>query len=225
MKVATDSCLFGAWTASSSKKEKTIAASVLDIGAGTGLLSLMYAQQNQGACIDAIETDRETFQQASENIAASPWQDRINIFHGDAREFEFPSQYDVIISNPPFYETEWKAGTKKENLARHNEGLLLHQLAAVIKKTLKQTGLFYLLLPFKRNEEIKDLFIANEFAVEEMVFVRQSVNHGYFRIMLTGRLASSIPAETRMDEIAICNERQEYSPEFTELLKEYYLYL
>ena len=232
MKVTTDSCLFGAWTANRIKNEKPvrppgglISNNVLDIGTGTGLLALMYAQNDPQVHIDAIETDKEAFQQASENIAASPWKDRIKTFHSDAMKFDFLSRYDVIISNPPFYENESKADDKKKNIARHNEGMLFHELITVIKKTLAQTGTFYLLLPFKRNDEIKHFFTDHEFIIEEMVFIRQSVNHGYFRIMLSGTHRSGNPVETRINEISICNDQQQYSAEFIDLLKEYYLNL
>ena len=123
MKVTTDGCLFGAWVAERVRSRESIgrhrladgdagAGSILDVGTGTGLLSLIIAQQCS-ADITAVEIDKDAFQQASENIASSPWTDRIKIFHADARAFEFPGQYDVIISNPPFYENELKGDDTK----------------------------------------------------------------------------------------------------------------
>jgi len=124
MKVTTDACLFGSLLPTSSRGGGI--RNVLDIGTGTGLLSLMYAQKNHNARIDAIEIDEDAYQQAKENITASPWADRIEIFRGDAKEFNFPIQYDIIISNPPFYEKELMSDDAKKNIASHNEGLLLN---------------------------------------------------------------------------------------------------
>ena len=224
MKVTTDGCLFAAWVADKINKEELVIKNCLDIGTGTGLLALMLAQISEFA-VDAIEIDKDAFEQASENISASPWADRIKIIHADARLFEFKNQYDVIISNPPFYEKELKADDAKKNIAHHNEGLLFPELLNIIKKNLKPDGSFYLLLPYKRNDELKKLLSANDFAVEQMTFVRQSVNHDYFRIILTGKFNSDEPVETKIDEIAIKDEAGNYTPSFISLLKDYYLHL
>jgi tRNA1Val (adenine37-N6)-methyltransferase len=224
MKVTTDACLFGAWATDRIKNEKLIINNCLDIGTGSGLLALILAQKGEFS-IDAIEIDKDAFEQAAENMAASPWADRIKIFRGDAREFNFPIQYDIIISNPPFYEKELMSDDAKKNLALHNEGLLLNELLDIIKKNLGPEGLFYLLLPYKRNEEIKDLLLEHEFDILQMTFVRQSVNHDYFRIMLAGKLKKDEPGETMIDEISIWDNKQQYTPEFRQLLKNYYLHL
>jgi len=98
-------------------------------------------------------------------------------------------------------------------------------LLPVIKKNLKPDGLFCLLLPYKKNAEIKDLLLKHKFTILQMTFVRQSVNHDYFRIMLAGKLKMDEPPETMIDEISIWNDKQQYSKEFIDLLKDYYLYL
>lgn len=224
MKVTTDACLFGAWVAERVRSSESGVRNILDIGTGTALLSLMLAQQCNAA-MDAIEIDKDAFEQAGENIAASLWTDRIKNFQGDAREFNFPIQYDIIISNPPFYEKELMSDDAKKNLALHNEGLLLDELLLIIKKNLKPDGLFCLLLPYKRNAEIKKLVLKHEFDILQMAFVRQSVNHDYFRIMLTGKLKTGEPAETMIDEISIWDDKQQYTKEFIDLLKDYYLHL
>src|ERR1700741_4578062 len=122
MKVTTDGCLFGSLVATLSKKEQPF--NVLDIGTGTGLLSLMFAQQQPHAHIDAIEIDKNAFEQASSNVSASPWHNRIKVLYGDARHFTFTTRYDVIISNPPFYENELKGNDDKKNVAHHGDHLL-----------------------------------------------------------------------------------------------------
>lgn len=224
MKVTTDSCLFGAWAVERVRSRKSGAGSVLDIGTGTGLLSLMIAQQCNSD-ITAVETDNDAFKQASENVAASPWANRIKIFHTDVREFEFPDKFDVIISNPPFYENELKGGDNKKNLAHHDDGLLLPELLTIIKKNLKPDGTFFLLQPFKRNEEIRKLLTESDLTIQQLAFVRQSTKHDFFRIMLDGNLRTSVKAEIMIDEISIKNDNEKYSPDFINLLKDYYLHL
>jgi tRNA1Val (adenine37-N6)-methyltransferase len=223
MKVTTDACLFGSLLPTSSKGGGV--KKVLDIGTGTGLLTLMYAQKNMDAILDAIEIDKEAAEQAEENVKNSPWKERINVIHADVKDYPFSKKYDLIISNPPFYENELKSVKSKKNIAHHNEGILLEELLLIIKKNLNPDGLFCLLLPYKRNEEIKKLFKENEFEIIRMTLVRQSVNHDYFRIMLTGKFKSNEVSETKIEEISICDEKQQYTPEFVELLKEYYLHL
>lgn len=223
MKVTTDGCLFGSLSPTLSEGEGVLR--VLDIGTGTGLLVLMFAQKNQNAFIDAIEIDKDAAEQAKENITASPWADRIKVIHADARSYSFPQQYDVIISNPPFYENELKADDKKKNVAHHSDDLSLAELLTVIKNNLSPSGIFFLLLPYKRNEEIKNLILENDLALSNMVFVKQSVLHGYFRIMLQGKLKADGAAATIIDEIAIKNDKGEYTEKFMSLLSGFYLHL
>jgi tRNA1Val (adenine37-N6)-methyltransferase len=224
MKVTTDSCLFGAWAAEQVRNVESEVNNILDIGTGTGLLSLMLAQ-NCNAAIDAIEIDKQTATQATENVQVSPFSEKIKTHFADVHQFGFEKKYDIIISNPPFYENELKSEYKKKNIAHHNEGLLLKDLLPVIHKQLQPNGSFYLLLPFKRNEEIRNLLVQHEFAIRKMTFVRQSAKHDYFRIMVAGRIKTDNIIETIIDEISIRDEEENYTSAFTNLLRDYYLYL
>ena len=224
MKVTTDACLFGAYTANKIESRKSKIESVLDVGAGTGLLALMIRQKNPSLTIDGIELDNDASDQAKENVNASPWKDLINIIHADARQYTFDKKYDCIVSNPPFYENELKSGVEKKNIAHHSQALTLNDLFTIIKQNLEVQGIFYLLLPYKRAEEIKDLLNKHHLALKEILFVRQSVNHDYFRIILEG-CHKKEGIETKIDEISIWDDRQQYTAEFTALLKDYYLYL
>jgi tRNA1Val (adenine37-N6)-methyltransferase len=221
MKVTTDGCLFGAWVAAQLKKQP--ASSLLDIGTGTGLLSLMIAQQCD-AEIDAVEIDKDSFDQSAENITTSPWVGRINAIHADARQFICPSVYDVIVSNPPFYENELRSANVKKNMAHHDESLLLHELLAVIQQNLSASGTFYLLLPYKRKEEIEDLFEESALCIAQITLVKQSVHHSPFRMLVKGTHASGNTTLTT-EEIAIRNEANGYTVAFTHLLQDYYLHL
>lgn len=221
MKVTTDGCLFGAWCAEQARSMKHDVKNVLDIGAGTGLLSLMLAQECD-ATIDAIEIDKTAAAQAKENIVQSPFADRINIQCADILVCSFTKNYDVIISNPPFYEKELKSDNPDKNVAHHNDGLLLKDLLQIIKNNLSPAGKFCLLLPYKRKEEAEKMIADAGLFINHTTLVRQSVNHGYFRLMICGGL---IPEKTVSDEISICKEDNNYTDKFTELLKGFYLKL
>jgi tRNA1Val (adenine37-N6)-methyltransferase len=209
MKVCTDACLFGAWVAQRINAEK-----ILDIGAGTGLLTLMLAQQS-GATIDAVEIDEHAFEQASENFNASPWASRLKVFHSSIQEFT-GEQYDLIISNPPFFNNDLKSVDGKRNLALHSQALGLEELVASVKRLLADKGAFAILLPFHRAAYFEELAEKNKLYVKEKVLVKQSPAHDFFRVMY---LLSNIdpPPETLQSEIVIND------PLFKELLKEYYL--
>lgn len=209
MKVCTDACLFGAWVAN-----RTTAKRILDIGAGTGLLSLMLAQQSEAAA-DAVEIDEHAFEQAEENFNASPWSGRLKVFHTSIQEFAGVN-YDLIISNPPFYKNDLKSDDRKRNLALHSEALNLEELVGSVKRLLADKGTFAILLPFHRAVYFEDLAEKNKLYANEKVLVKQSPAHDYFRVMY---LLSNIelPSETVQSEIVIND------PIFKELLKEYYL--
>src|SRR5690606_26394480 len=115
MKVTTDSCLFGAWVAHTLTK-RCCCSTLLDIGSGSGLLSLMIAQQTPAA-IDAVEIQLNDFNQSLENIARSPFKTQITVHHANALEFEYSKAYDVIVSNPPFYESDLKGHSHNKNIA------------------------------------------------------------------------------------------------------------
>ena len=222
MKVTTDGCLFGAWVAKEAGSLKTELRNIIDIGTGTGLLSLMLAQKTNSP-ITSIEIDTDAFRQASENIAISPWKDRIKIFHADIKDFNSPVQYEIVISNPPFYENEWPSENLKRNTAHHSSELLLEDLLDIIPTILTPGGKFYLLLPYKRHEEILKLFDQKKVSLIQKIFVRQTDGHDFFRFMIEGSFERS--ANTITNEIAIKNKNNEYTEEFTAILKDYYLYM
>ena len=231
MKVTTDACLFGAWAADIAGSQESIASSkefpiknILDIGCGTAVLSLMIAQKSD-ADIDAIEIDDEAAAQAMENEEACSFRNSIKIIKDDARNYRFEKKYDVIISNPPFYENELSSLSSKKNTAHHSKHLVLEDLFTIIKKNLTKQGVFFLLLPFKREDEIRALINDAGMKILKLILVRQSVNHHYFRIMLMGKINDEVYSETEFDEISIWDERKQYTEEFIRLLRDYYLHL
>ncbi|MGZ8510909.1 MAG: tRNA1(Val) (adenine(37)-N6)-methyltransferase, partial [Chitinophagaceae bacterium] len=110
MKVTTDGCLFGAWVAGEVKNRSHDTRNMLDIGVGTGLLSLMVAQKNPHLIIDGAEIDKSAYTQAKENILSAPFKNKIYISNSDIRDGVFGTNYDIVVSNPPFYENELQSG-------------------------------------------------------------------------------------------------------------------
>jgi tRNA1Val (adenine37-N6)-methyltransferase len=221
MKVTTDACLFGAWAAKEIHELTDLEIQLLDIGTGTGLLSLMVAQKNN-IHIHAIEINKEAADQAKENITASPWKNRIEVIQEDVLQWSTGKKYDCIISNPPFYETELKSPKHTKNIAHHDGGLKLAELFNFIKNHLANDGFFYLLLPFKRKEELNDLLKLYHFYLHKQIEVKQTLNHQPFRIMIK---AGNKRQDLIANDIAVRNSSNEYTSEFIRLLKDYYLYL
>ena len=219
MKVCTDSCLFGAWLADKVEKKILQPAKILDIGSGTGLLSLMLAQKSK-AEIDAIEINEEAYSQTKENFNESKWSDRLQVFHADIKSWTAPAKYDLIISNPPFFENYLRSGNQNQNVAKHNDGLTLEELIISISKHLKIHGSFAVLLPFHRIEFFKKIAAENSFYLVDELLVKQTPEHSFFRGML---LFASQKENFSSTEIIIKNKEGIYSEKFSELLKDYYL--
>lgn len=221
LKVSTDSCLFGGWIASKLQAINNKPQNILDIGAGTGLLMLMLAQKIN-ATIDGIEIDKSAYQQAQQNIDASFWSIRLNLFHADVKSFMFSQQYDFIISNPPFFEGDLKSVYGNKNIAKHDEGLTLDDLLEIVNKHLSVNGTFAVLLPYHRTEYFLNLAEQRKLYCTYLLNVRQTPKHNYFRsILMFNRNQST----TKMEEMVIKESDDKYSTAFTELLKDYYLYL
>ncbi len=219
MKVTTDACLFGAWCAH--ELALTGVQTLLDAGAGTGLLSLMISQKKT-VTIDAVEIDRAAALQAGQNSAASPWKQHVTVHHSDVLRMGFSKSYDCIISNPPFYEGDLHGPDEARNTAHHSRRLTLQALVSFIAGALNVSGSFFLLLPYKRRLEAMDLATSAGLFINKEVAVRQTPEHAPFRIMLKGSFEKK-DCENRT--IDITGHTKQYTPAFTELLKDYYLYL
>src|SRR5210317_2203819 len=153
MKVGTDGVLLGAWTPLDHQPK-----SILDIGAGTGIISLMLAQRSDASSIDALEIDEDAYEQCVDNFENSPWNDRLFCYHASLEEFteEIDDKYDLIISNPPFYSEEYKSNNKERDLARFEDALPFEQLLYSVAKLLDPKGSFNVIIPF----ETENHFIA-----------------------------------------------------------------
>lgn len=218
MKVCTDACLFGAYAAANGKLNTS---SILDIGTGTGLLSLMLAQKTD-ASIDAVEIDTAAYYQAKGNFDHSEWKERLRVFNTDITNFAADKKYDCIISNPPFFEKDLKSEDEKKNTAKHDTALTLQQLLDAVIKNLAEEGTFIVLLPYHRiNQFVQEAEKAGLY-LNKKILVKQTPLHAWFRAIL---FFSTTPGTAVKEEISIRDNMGDYTNKFTDLLRDYYLYL
>ena len=221
MKVCTDACLLSAFAAN---RLPLTVHHILDIGTGTGLLSLMLAQKKPNYIIDAIEIDEAAAKQARENFDNSPWKERLKINNISIQQYANITlkKYDVIICNPPFYEKDLKSENIQRNVALHSDALLLEELTSIVNLLLANDGNFFVLLPYHRTKYFEELLLKNKLRIKEKVFIKHTPEHNYFRIIFwVDRIATTL----NQSEINIMNDKNEYSEEFSALLKDYYLKL
>lgn len=217
LKVCTDACLFGAWVAHqlTSKPPTTI----LDIGTGTGLLSLQLAQKLPSAFIDAVELDPAAAAQAAQNAAASNF--NIQVHNIDIKNHG-GKKYQHTISNPPFFENDLKSEHALKNQAMHSTTLTLQNLFSCVDDLLEPAGSFSVLLPFTRANEVESLAQSQGFTVMHKAVVQQTPNHAPFRVMyIFGKAAFMEASETSI----VIKENDSYTPAFIAYLKDYYLFL
>ena len=216
MKVCTDSCVFGALIKPQSFKR------ILDIGTGTGLLALMMAQKSE-ALIDAVEIDVDAAIQAKQNVADSPWSERISVHSKSIQDYAASKEkcYDLIISNPPFYSNSLKSEDEKINTAHHSTSLSIDDLMEAVVKLLLPEGLFIVLLPPHEAELLREEAIAYNLFTSSIVKIKDNEKAKVLREITVFSYNLSVPSVAEF----IIKENDQYSPEFVNALKDYYLNL
>jgi tRNA1Val (adenine37-N6)-methyltransferase len=179
----------------------------------------MLAQKSI-ATIDAVEIDPDAFQQAFENITGSAWKDQIKIHHQSIIDFTSPEKYDLIISNPPFYENDLKSEDEGRNKAMHDTTLSFENLAKSIKDHLSESGNAAVLLPYHRVPAFENVLNAAGLHIQEKMNVAHSPKHPFFRSML---MIGFQKTDLQEDELMIRNSQHEYDENLKFLLKDYYL--
>ena len=234
MKVCTDACLFGAWAASDPQVMN--AHKILDIGAGTGLLSLLITQANNKATITAVEIEPAAAIEAASNFKLSPWADQLNLMHDDIQNFGNHANtfYDIIITNPPFYEGDLKSPDENKNTAAHSTALPWNILIENATKLLTDGGSFFVLIPTLRAYTMQKLCHNHGLQLVEEVLVHNTAKTLPIRAMqkFIKKNEAQMDAEKTNDitqvkrtKIYIKDADNNYSPEFNDLLKDYYLHL
>jgi tRNA1Val (adenine37-N6)-methyltransferase len=216
MKVGTDAVLLGSWVNASNAK------TILDIGTGTGIISLMLAQKS-GARIDAIDIEMNAYIQATENVNNCKWKDHIEVHHISLQQFakESDHKYDLIVSNPPYFIDSSKASEESRTNARHTDQLPYNDLLDGVLKLLGPAGKFYVILPTKESELFREAAEKNKLFLTKLTRIITRTDKPEKRMMMRYEFIQRAFSE---DSITIeKDERHSYTDEYKELTKDYYL--
>lgn len=214
MKVGTDGVLLGAWVDVSNVK------TALDIGTGTGLISLMMAQRNSSLSINAIDIDTGAILQAKININQSPFANNTHIQETALQHLDTETKYDVIVSNPPFFNDSLKSTDKQRNLARHTDSLSAEDLIHHASMLLNDSGKLSLIYPYEYKETLINLASEYKMSISRVTSVLPTPNAAPKRILIELSKQKSKLTET---ELILEVDRHVYSTEFQELVKDFYL--
>lgn len=219
MKVGTDGVLLGAWTNFDGCR------SVLDVGTGSGLIALMAAQRNDTARITALEIDPEAALQAEENIAASPFKKRTEVKLSSFQDFAsaVAEKFDLIVSNPPFFTCSLPSPHPKRTHARHAETLSLNELLGLSRKMLHDSGKISLIYPFSEMEKVKSAARREALFRSRETMVFPTVSSSPKRVLL--EFTRTEPEQVVETQLVIEMQRGAYTPEFIQLVKDFYLRL
>jgi len=218
MKVGTDGVLLGAWCPIDNNP-----FSILDIGTGTGVIALMLAQRSHADQIDALEIDEDAYEQAVENFENSSWSDRLFCFHAGLDEFvdEPEDEYDLIVSNPPFYSEDYKTDNSQRVLARFQDAMPFEELVQAAGLLLSENGIFSVIIPYKEEERFIDLCAEAELFPVKITRVKGSNNTQFVRSLVAFKRYEL--AVLTADELVIETSRHVYTDDYINLTKEFYL--
>ena len=220
MKVGTDGVLLGAWCSIDSLPD-----TILDIGSGTGLLSLQLAQRTDALTIDAVEINAAAYEQTVENFEQSDWADRLFCYHSSFQDFseemnEEAEEYDLIISNPPFYTDAFETKDSSRNTARFTTALPFEDLLVGVSKLLSDRGVFTTIIPFKETAAFVKLAAKNNLFLNRVCSVRGTNTSEIKRSLLEFSFHKKELIETAL---TIEISRHVYTQEYINLTKDFYL--
>ena len=217
MKVGTDGVLLGAWASIDHLPE-----TILDIGAGTGLISLMLAQRTVHPFIEAIEIDDKAYEQCTENFEASPWANRLFCYHASLLEFteEVEDQFDLIVCNPPFFDASFKTGEASRNLARFQDALPFEHLIYAVRRLLSAHGKFSVILPYDKHKAFIDLARSVHLHANSICSVKGTPDSNPKRALMEFSFAQS---EVKVQSLVIETSRHQYTEAYRKLTEEFYL--
>lgn len=220
MKVGTDGVLLGAWATLTNNPY-----SILDIGSGTGLIALMLAQRSNAEQIDAIEIDENAYEQCVENFENSSWGDRLFCYHASFQEFveemHDEEQYDLIISNPPFYTSSYKSENEQRDLARFEDALPFEHLLQGSSLLLSEKGVFCVIIPFAEEENFISFAKQVDLYPFKISRIKGTPTSETKRSLIAFSKAKNNNPAT--DLLVIETSRHEYTQEYINLTREFYL--
>ena len=223
MKVGTDGVLLGAWSSIEHEPK-----SILDIGAGTGVVALQLAQRSSASTIDAIEIDDQAHEQCTHNFEHSDWADRLFCYHASVQEFasEMEHKYDLIVSNPPFFKAPKSIDAQTQNtsqeraVARFTDTLPFKHLVVCAAHLLSQNGVFCTILPHKEADSFIEIAAQNKLFISKICTIRGIKTSKIKRCMLAFSLHQSKP---KTQELIIEVSRHNYTQEYKNLVRDFYV--
>ena len=220
MKIGTDGILLGAWCSLKDNTNK-----ILDIGSGTGVISLMLAQRFNNTTIDSVEIENNAYEQSVENFERSVWVDRLFCFHSTFQDFakerkEDGETYDLIISNPPFYTDNVKNNNRARNKARSTSFLSFVELISGVSKILSNQGEFTTIIPFKEEAKFIEISKQNNLFLNKICRVKGNNNSDIKRSLLT---FSFYKKQLDENNLIIETSRHLYTDEYINLTKNFYI--
>lgn len=225
MKVSTDALLLGAWT------QLPVSGAILDIGAGSGILTLMLAQRSQQQAdliIDAIELDGAAADVAAQNFRQSDWHTKIRLIKGDILTYPASAdhlshrRYSLIISNPPFFVDSLKAPDPKRNQARHTDTLSFADLLKVAATLLTPEGALSLILPTAAAAQMITLALETGWSLNRQCLVQTKASKAPGRCLfsLSRNPVSEAPV---IEQLLIHASDGSYHSDYRQLLQDFYL--
>jgi tRNA1Val (adenine37-N6)-methyltransferase len=216
MKIGTDGVLLGAWA--TVKNE----FSILDLGTGTGVISLMLAQRSNAEVIEAVEIDAPAFEQAMSNFENSEWSDRLFCYHASLQEFvdEIEDKYELIISNPPFYTDANPSENKERSTARFEDAMPFTHLTNAASKLLDKHGIFAVIIPFKEEEKFVALAKENNLFLNRVCRVKGSETSPVKRSLLEFSFTEKSFTE---ENLTLEIERHVYTDDYKKLVQGFYV--
>ncbi len=217
MKIGTDGVLLGGWV---SVKNKPF--SILDIGAGTGIIALQLAQRSNAEMVDAIEIDEDAYEQCVDNFENSPWGDRLFCYHASLEEFvdEIEGKYDIVISNPPFYSEDYKTTDESRDIARFTDALPFDELIESASQLLSDEGIFAVIIPRKEEENFIKMASEVNLFPNRICRVRGTQTSEEKRSMLEFSFEKISP---KIENLTIEISRHNYTEEYKNLVQDFYL--
>jgi len=215
MKVGTDAILLGRWT------EVKPTDVVLDIGTGCGLLPLMLSQKGV-AHVDAVDIDKASIEEATINFEASQWRDHLKAYCTDIVDFQTDKKYDLVVSNPPFFNRFSKCDSERKSRARHNDaGLSYAILCREVSRLMQPEGRFAVVLPF----DVSDVFLEEAEKAGLYLHKRMTI------VPIEGREPNRVNLELgfskndviQEETFVIRNADNDFTDQYKEFLKDYYL--
>jgi tRNA1Val (adenine37-N6)-methyltransferase len=215
LKVGTDSMLLGALIDVSNHKR------ALDLGAGTGVLSLMIAQKNPTIKINAVEIHSEGHQECCYNFIQSPWSERLTAYHGDYFDFPFVETYDLIFSNPPYFLNALESKSRDLNRAKHSNSTDFFRFFKLVETLLDWDGKCWLILPSEKFKFFISIAAKNDLFPIQIIRIHSKKNKRNIRVIIC--FSKVKPDEVKIRETTIRNDDGTYSEEYKKLTENYHL--